>query len=109
MMLEYFNMNNLTHDDLQDLRQQIDKVDRQIIELLKQRFLVTNKVGQYKKQEGLPAQDKAREKVQMARIEELASEAGLNPKLATDLLRVIIDEVIQNHKDIAASLQVVSK
>lgn len=87
-------------NDLQDLRGQLDALDRQLIELLRQRFVVTGQVGQYKSDYNLPAQDKNREKIQMEKIRKLAMDAGINADFAAKLLRVIIDQVIRDHNAI---------
>jgi chorismate mutase len=84
--------------DLNDLRESLDTIDTALIVLLAERFRVTQKIGIYKSEHGLPAVDEAREKVQFARIERLARDHGLNPLVAAKMLRFIIDEVVENHQ-----------
>ena len=84
--------------DLNDLRESLDTIDHAFICLLAERFRITQKIGRYKYEQGLPAVDEAREKVQFARIERLARDCGLNPEFAAKMLRVIIDEVVANHE-----------
>ncbi len=86
--------------DLNDLRESLDNIDNALIFLLAERFRVTQKIGVYKSEYGLPAVDEAREKVQFARIEKLARDRGLNPEFAMKMLRLIIDEVVENHEAI---------
>ena len=86
------------HNDLNDLRESLDNIDHAFIFLLAERFRVTRKIGLYKRELGLPAVDEAREQVQFARIERLARERGLNPEFAAKMLRLIIDEVVNNHE-----------
>ena len=88
-------------DSLEDLRKSIDNLDNALIYLLSERFRVTDKVGEYKKEYGLPAIDPAREAAQMERIGKLAVASGLDPEVAKKLLRLIIDEVVVRHKEIA--------
>lgn len=88
--------------DLQDLRVSLNTIDQAMVCLLAERFHVTQKIGEYKKAHGLPPVDEAREAAQFARIDQLAAEVGLNPEFAKRMLRLIIDEVVQNHKAIAA-------
>lgn len=52
--------------DIQELRGQIDVIDRQLTELFRQRMAVTRKVGEYKAARGLPVLDRAREKQVLA-------------------------------------------
>lgn len=83
---------------LQDLRAQLDDIDGTIMSLLAERFCVTAKVGQLKRDNHLPPQDVSREAELFDRIERMAVDVGVAPKLARSLWRQIVDEVIQNHK-----------
>jgi chorismate mutase len=87
-------------NDLLDLRKSIDLIDSAVIAMLAERFRVTQKVGEYKKQHKLPPVDPTREAVQFERIEAKAQEIGLDPKFARKFLRLVIDEVVKNHKGI---------
>lgn len=49
-------------DELEKLREQIDGIDRQMVELFRQRMAVTAQVGRYKRERGLPVLDTARER-----------------------------------------------
>jgi chorismate mutase len=89
--------------DLEDLRKSLDNIDNALLYLLAERFRVTHKVGLYKKQHGLPPVDEAREAAQFARIDALAQQTGLDPAFAAKMLRLIIDQVVAEHKQIAAS------
>lgn len=88
--------------NLQDLRSSLDNIDNAMVYLLAERFRVTHKVGLYKKANGLPPVDESREAAQFARIEGLAEQAGLDPQFAAKMLRLIIDDVVAHHKELAA-------
>lgn len=88
--------------NLQDLRASIDNLDNAIVFLFAERFRVTQKVGEYKKAHDLPAADVTREAAQMERITRLAEQAQLDPAFARKMLRLVIDEVVANHKALAA-------
>lgn len=79
------------------LRARIDELDSALLHLLRDRFAVTEQVGQYKKEVGLPPADPAREDIQIARLRQMAAELGLDPGFSEKLLRVIIDEVIRDY------------
>ena len=49
-------------EDLQSLRGQIDEIDRQLVELFRQRMDVTRRVGLYKQAHHLPVLDQERER-----------------------------------------------
>ena len=51
-----------------------------------------------KAEHDLPPADPTREAVQIARLEELAAQANLDPEFAKKFLNFIIQEVIQHHK-----------
>lgn len=88
--------------ELAALRAQIDRTDEQLIELLARRFRCTDQVGQLKYRHRLTAVDPLREQQQMARIRQLADAAGVAPALAEQLLRAVIDTVVDNHRRIGA-------
>ena len=69
--------------------------------MLAERFRITQAVGHYKAQAGMPASDHGREALQFIRLRNLAEEAGLDPEFSEKFLRFIIDEVIHHHERIA--------
>lgn len=85
---------------LDEYRASIDNLDAALIALLGERFKVTKKVGLYKAEHRLPEQDTGREEQQMAKIETLSLQAGLRPEIAKAVLRVIIDQVIAEHREV---------
>lgn len=87
--------------ELAALRVEIDRIDTHIVELLAQRFNITNQVGELKAEKKLNAIDPAREARQAQRYTELANEYGVKPQLVQNLFRSIIDEVVCNHRAIA--------
>ena len=87
----------MTDDHLLRLRSSIDNIDAALIHILAERFKVTQEVGRYKAQAGLPAADPSREERQVARLRQLAHDAGLDPEFSEKFLRFVIDEVIRHH------------
>ncbi len=69
-------------DDLHRLRQDIDAIDRQLVELFRRRMDVTRKVGEYKRAQGIPVLDQERERQVLQNKGELAGEA-LRPAVIT--------------------------
>lgn len=59
--------------DLEALRGQIDDIDRQLVELFKQRMQVAGDIAQYKKEKQLPILDPGRERVLLSTV---ATQAG---------------------------------
>jgi len=93
-------MDEIPRAELSALREQIDAADAELIALLGRRFRLTDQVGRLKARHRLDAVDPAREQSQMERIRELAVAAGVAPALAQKLLRLVIDEVVGNHRAI---------
>jgi chorismate mutase len=82
-------------------RASIDNIDAALIHLLAERFKITQAVGRYKADAGLPPSDPDRETQQIARLRALAVESGLDPVFSEKFLRFIVDEVIHHHRLIA--------
>jgi chorismate mutase len=86
---------------LKAYRASIDNIDAALIHLLAERFKITQAVGRYKADVGLPPSDPNRETQQIARLRALAVDAGLDPVFSEKFLRFIVDEVIHHHRLIA--------
>ena len=83
---------------LKEHRASIDRLDAILVYTLAERFKHTQAVGRLKAVHDLPPSDPAREARQMARLEDLAKEAELDPVLAKKFLNFIISEVIRHHE-----------
>ncbi len=81
-------------------RESIDRLDSILVYTLGERFKHTQEVGKLKAEHNLPASDPAREEKQIARLEELAEKAQLDPEFAKKFLNFVISEVIRHHKEI---------
>ena len=79
-------------------RESIDRLDAILVFTLAERFKHTQAVGKLKAEHDLPASDPDREANQIARLEDLAVQADLDPEFAKKFLNFIIAEVIQHHK-----------
>ncbi len=83
---------------LKEHRESIDRLDAILVYTLGERFKHTQAVGVLKATHDLPPSDPAREEKQIARLEDLAHRADLDPEFAKKFLNFIIAEVIQHHK-----------
>jgi chorismate mutase len=83
---------------LREHRESIDRLDAILVYTLGERFKHTQAVGRLKAEHDLPPSDPAREAQQIARLEDLAERADLDPEFAKKFLNFIIAEVIQHHR-----------
>jgi len=83
---------------LQEHRESIDRLDAILVYTLGERFKHTQAVGRLKARHDLPPSDPDREAAQIARLEDLANRADLDPEFAKKFLNFIIAEVIQHHQ-----------
>lgn len=83
---------------LTEHRASIDRLDAILVYTLAERFKHTQAVGILKAEHDLPPADKSREANQIARLEQLAQDADLDPEFARKFLGFVIEEVIQHHK-----------
>ncbi len=88
----------MTDARLKAYRESIDNIDAALVFMLAERFKITQAVGQYKAETGLPPADPGREAEQIARLRALAASANLDPEFSEKFLRFIIDEVIRHHR-----------
>jgi chorismate mutase len=90
----------MTDETLKGYRESIDNIDAALVFLLAERFKVTQAVGRYKAEAGLPPADPGREAAQIERLRALARSANLDPDFSEKFLRFIIDEVIRHHEQV---------
>ena len=83
---------------LAEHRESIDRLDAILVFTLAERFKHTQAVGKLKAEHDLPPSDPAREEQQIARLEDLAKSADLDPEFAREFLNFIIAEVIRHHR-----------
>lgn len=83
---------------LKDHRESIDRLDAILVYTLAERFKHTQAVGWLKAEHDLPPSDPTREARQIARLEQLAQDADLDPEFAKKFLTFIISEVIRHHE-----------
>ncbi|WP_371037215.1 MULTISPECIES: chorismate mutase [unclassified Rhodosalinus] len=97
-MTETSDPTALAADVLREHRESIDRLDAILVYTLGERFKHTQAVGRLKARHDLPPSDPQREAQQIARLEDLARQADLDPEFAKKFLAFIIQEVIQHHE-----------
>ena len=90
-------------DDIPDmpaLRAQIDALDARLIALLAERSALIDRAAQIKSREGLPARIDVRVEEVAANARRLAGEQGLDPDLAEQLWRAMMEHFIAQEERI---------
>ena len=81
----------MTNDRIAELRDEINGLNVQIVELLARRVEVARRIGEAKRERNLPIVDRTREGKVYERVRELASESGLDPEGVEKVFREIVD------------------
>jgi len=90
--------------DLEQLRQRLNQLDRQLIELIAERQTVVQQVGEHKRSEGHATRDYAREKQVLDGARAQAKELGIAPDVAENVMRLLIQTSLtrQEHDRVRA-------
>ncbi|GGN16363.1 chorismate mutase [Halarchaeum nitratireducens] len=93
--------NDVSHDDtarrrtdemsLDELREEIEGIDRDIVELIARRTYVADAVADVKADEGMATTDEAQEEAVMARAGENAEAFDLDSNLVKAVFRLLIE------------------
>jgi len=75
---------------LDSLRQRVTDIDRQMIALVAERKRVSAEVARVKRATGYPTRDYEREREVILGVRTMASELGVSPALAEEILRLLI-------------------
>ncbi len=86
--------------NLEKLREQIDKTDKELVKIIAKRFVITKQVGEYKKKHNLKALVPKREDEIFKKRKEWAEKLNINPIFIKKIFESIIKEVRKNHQKI---------
>ena len=81
----------MTSDRIAELRDEINGLNVQIVELLARRVEVAKRIGEAKMERNLPIVDRTREGEVYERVRELAIEMDLDPEGVEKVFREIVD------------------
>ncbi len=79
-------------NNLDNLRKEIDAIDEELLALFAKRFGIVKEIGQLKKAQGIPAQNKEREGQVLKKIGEKARQLSLNEDTAKSIWMTIFKE-----------------
>lgn len=90
--------------DLQGLREAIEQLDRRLIELLRERMALVERVAAAKLEQASPLRDRPREEHVLQRVRHAAVEAGIDAHEIERLYRLIMDMSVARQQGYLASL-----
>jgi chorismate mutase/prephenate dehydrogenase len=86
--------------EIDSLRDQIDQIDRTILELIKKRMDVTSEIGRAKLDIGLPLRNFDREKICLENARKIAASLNISPQLAEEIqIKLIQGSLTSQEKD----------
>jgi len=80
--------------ELDELRRRIEQVDQELLAKAAERVALARQVGEIKRRSQLPTVDYAQERIVLDRARAMATERGLDPKIAEDLLARLIQAAL---------------
>ncbi|MCM1020873.1 MAG: bifunctional 3-deoxy-7-phosphoheptulonate synthase/chorismate mutase type II [Muribaculum sp.] len=87
------------------LRQQIDELDNELVEILNKRMRVCREIGQFKKEHRMPVVQIGRHDEIMQSRAQLAQEMGMSPEFMRTVLSAIHEESVRQQINIFNDLQ----
>lgn len=85
---------------LDEMRQDIDKLDDQILSLIAQRFKVVAEVGQYKKREGMPPLQPNRWQQVVNKLRTKAKQLNLNEDMIEQIWDIIHEQAQEEEQEV---------
>lgn len=89
--------------DMEALRRRIDQLDARLIALLGERTRLIDRAAQIKLRDGLPARIDARVEEVAANVRRTAAEEGVDPDLADQLWRLMMNHFIDREDRILSA------
>jgi chorismate mutase/prephenate dehydrogenase len=92
-----------TEVTLDDLRQGLNDLDRQLLSLIAERQRVSREVARIKRETGYPTRDYQRERTVIMDARGAAAELGVSPDLAENLMRMLIRASLATQEQISVA------
>ena len=89
--------------NLEELRVEIDKCDKEIIQVIARRMKLIPLVASFKRENNLPRYQPVREKKIIENRRSLAEELGLSPDLVEEIIKLIIKDSHRIEENIIGS------
>jgi chorismate mutase len=93
------------NDHLEDLREKIDNIDRELVETLATRMAVVEKIGEYKRDNNVTTLQVKRWDEIMKNRSELARKLGINEEFVVDVFKLVHEESIRRQTEIMKAVE----
>lgn len=85
---------------LEEYREEIDTVNREIAEKITQRMEIVEKVGEYKEENDMEIKDEGREEVVKQQFEDIFNEKGLPEGKGRELAELLIGMAVEEEQEV---------
>ncbi len=86
-------------EEIGPLRDEINRLNEEILEKIRERVRVALRIGEVKKRHGMPIVDRTREEAVLNHVESLAADRGLDPEGVRRVFREIIDLCVKAEEE----------
>lgn len=86
-------------EEIGPLRDEINRLNEEILEKIRERVRVALRIGEVKKRHGMPVVDRAREEAVLNHVESLAADRVLDPEGVRRVFREIIDLCVKAEEE----------
>ena len=84
--------------DLEDYREEIDRVNRDVVDAVSRRMNIVEEIGEYKKQNGMEIKDEGREEVVKQQFGKLFENEDLPRQRGRELAELLIEMALKEEK-----------
>ena len=95
-----YDVDTQTTENLAELRNQIDQLDNQLLELLAKRMRVSREIGQYKKEHSMPVLQTSRYDEILQKRMAQAVELGMGAEFMKEVMQAIHEESVHQQMEI---------
>lgn len=85
--------------DLEDYREEIDKVNQEVVDSVSRRMNIVEEIGEYKKQNGMEMKDEGREEVVKQQFEKLFEKEDLPKQKGRELATLLIEMALEEERN----------
>jgi chorismate mutase len=81
--------------DLEDYREEIDRVNHEVVDAVSRRMNIVEEIGEYKKRNGMEIKDEGREEVVKQQFEKLFEEEDLPKDKGREFAELLIEMAVE--------------